>query len=95
MIGIIKACSFGDICERPVAVVMVKNVRLAVVSYEKVVKAVVIVVTHAYSVRPAGMTEACALGHIREAAILVVVVQVVDGFCASGEPFQGATIQDE
>src|SRR5439155_10004474 len=95
MIGVIEARSPGGICKSSVAVVVVEDVRLAVVSHEDVVEAVVVVVPDANAVRPTTVPETGALGYVRKCAIVLVVIKVVDGFGAPGKTLQSAAVQDQ
>src|SRR6202035_5461209 len=77
-----------------VAVVVVENV-LAVVSYEQIFEAVVVVVSDANALAPAAMAQSSSGGHVGKCAVAIVLEQVRCGFVPSGKTFQSPAVHQK
>src|SRR5205807_10541569 len=85
---------FADVGERAVAVVVIENI-FAVVGDIKIFEAVIVVVTDAHALSPAGVSQARFFGDIGERAVVIVVVEVARRGLARRQGFQLGAVHDK
>src|SRR5213080_1321951 len=84
----------GHIGERAIAVIVVKHV-LAKVACEEILKAVVVVVTNANALSPAGVGYASLQSNVGECAVSIIFEEMGRWLLALGETFQARSVHQE
>ena len=77
-----------------IAVVVIENV-LAVVSYEQIFEAIVVIISNANALPPAAMAQSSFCGHVGECAVAIVLEQMRRGFVSRGKAFQSRAIHQK
>src|SRR4029077_18883866 len=85
---------FADVGKGAVAIVVIEHV-LSVVGDVEVFEAVVVIVPHANTLAPAGVSQARLFSHIGERAVVIVAVEMAGGSFAGGEAFQFRTVHEK
>ena len=73
---------------------MVENI-LPVVGYEKIIPAVIVIVSDANPLPPAGVPESSLGGNIGKGAITIIAKKMRDRFTSSRKPLQPPTVHQE
>src|SRR5207237_8915011 len=82
---------FADIGESAVAVVVIEDI-FSKIGDEEIVETVVVVITDADALSPAGMKQAGFGGDVGESAVAIVFEKMIGGFLASGETFEAPAV---
>ena len=89
-----NASLFGDIRECAIAVVVIEHI-LSEIGNEKIVEAIVIVISNAACLTPSRTSESSLPGDIREGSIAIVMKQIAGGLTISSCGIQAGSVDEE
>src|SRR5215469_1328231 len=81
----------AHIGERPVPVVVIKNI-ISVIGDVQVVEAVIVVIADAHALSPSGASHSCLDGHVGKCPVAVILEEMRDRFLSLWETLQAGTI---
>ena len=85
---------FRHVRECPVSIVVIQDI-FSKVRYEQVFVSIIVIVSDAHALAPAGMQQAGLRGDVGECAIAIVLEQMGRGSLAGGKTFQTRTVDQE